>query len=659
MKAARCSVLAAALMLAGGCPESAVPQDAGVDGPDRGLTLLDQAPGEPWPDLGPDLAPDGPAPDLMQLDWGEVSDAALSKATVLYTVTANTGSFGLRTVSTDGTGSAALVPDWTGYVDLDPLKLAGAPPEPDVVGDAPHVTANHHQDFQGVRLPGGLGTLYYFHQKLLGTSGLLLVQPDGGLKVLLEVTGVYVDTLASPIGLSPDGKVGAVVVGKSQVLLFRTDGTTFSNGQSWADVTGSGGQLQLKPHSLTLAQGWLYCVGATAGGEDQLVRAPLDGSTTLTQVTLPASDGSTPVSVGDRLTASPDRSFVLVAAGASSTARDLYKVASQSGAATNITGAVAHLEPRADCFGPAGCGLLAIAPAGNLVAYIANVQGNAEVFLTKTDGSKTTVQVTSDTRFQPQVNVFSNLYFADDDNLLFMAGVSLYDLDLYHWDNKTAKAANLTGSTATPFNGLGSFYTKGAWISPNGNWLYWIEYRYHAGGFTDLRGVDLTARTVVQITQNAAVVATSDGMAACHKDGKLYFSAEASPGQHNREVWVFDQNQGTPATKLTTMSVPLAQWYVYNLRVTSDCTKVAWTGGGNYILQHLWIMNAGGSAKAITKVPLYYDRAVAFTPDTQTLVFGSGGSEGSATLKAVPAVPNASPTTLDTTAGYVHIFAVY
>jgi hypothetical protein len=51
-------------------------------------------------------------------------------------------------------------------------------------------------------------------------------------------------------------------------------------------------------------------------------------------------------------------------------------------------------------------------------------------------------------------------------------------------------------------------------------------------------------------------------------------------------------------------------------------------------------------------------QSLTLTPDGATLVFGSGGSGSANTLKAVP-LAGGSITTLDNTAGYVNIFAVY
>jgi len=643
-------------LLLPGCPDTSSVADAA----DRGVLLPDLA-----DDRGPaDAVGDRPsdAPDAQVFldgppDVGLSVDATPTKATVLYTVTSDVDSFGLRTTSTDGSGSVVPVAGWSGFVDLEPLALTGLDEDPPVNRDRPRVTAEALPQFRGVALPGALGTLYYFHRKLLGTSGLLLVGADGTLKTVLEVPGVYADTLSDELALSQDGTTGAIVQGKNKLLLFRTDATPFG-GKSWVQLVAPAGLAQLRPSSLTIAGGWIFAVGQTATG-DQLLRAPLAGTGPLSPVALPDSGGAAPTVLDSQLLARGQK--LALAGGASSSQRDLYVVDLPSGQATNVTKSPGEVLSAGEHFGQSG-GRMALSPGGKLVAFLRMEQGVPELYVAGLDGSNL-LQVTSASRFEATVTTIIDLHFADNNNLVFMAGVTLYQLDLFRWDHAGKKAVNVTahGSTALPFSGYGAFYPRAAWVSPNAKFLYWVEYDYSTE-VADLRALDLTTLTLQQNTTSAELVATADSFAACPGSGKLYFVAEPNPKQNNREVWVLDQNSGGQATRLTTMSIsPTNFWYVYNLTLATDCSRLAFTAGGSFNLRQLYTLTPQppASLAKVTLVPTYVDPGMALTPDNATQVFGSGGSSGSATLKAVASVAGATPLTLDSTAGTVHIFAVY
>lgn len=656
-------VLSLTAML-GACPDDS---GGGGDAGDGGITLLDRG----SPDSaqrqdqgGADLASD--ATDLFLVpdglsDFGVPVDAAPSKATVLYTVSKDTDEFGLWTVSSDGSDTPTPVPGWGGFIDFDPLLLSGRTENPPVNRGVARVTAEAHQDFQGLALPGGLGTLYYFHRKLLGTSGLLRVGADGTVTAVLEVTGLYPDTLAQYVALAQDGKQGAVVQGADKVLLFRTDGGTFPGGNSWVDVTGGAGVKVVRPQSLAIAGGWVYCTASSDNG-DKLYRAPLDGSGTLAAVTLPASGGAAPLSVGDRIVVAPDASVLLVAAGASTAQRDVYVVQTQSGAATNLTKSPGEVVSPSGQLGMPVGGLAAVSPTGKRVAFLRTEQGIPELYVSDTAGGAA-VQVTSNVYFQSAVVHVMNLYFADDDNLVFMAGVTTNQLDVYRWDGATDQAQNLTGhgSITTPFSGYGAFTPRAAWVSPGGGRLFWVEYN-SVSYVSDLHGVDLSSWKLLTVTQDAVLPATAANFAACPGQGALYFVAQPDVSHNNREVYALDQATASKAKQISAMGTnPLAYWYVFDLTLSADCSRLVWSAGGGSNLRQLYASTPSSSAPptVITAVPQYMDRSLATTPDGATVVFGSGGADGSATLKAVALVPNAAPVTLDPKAGTVHIFAVY
>jgi hypothetical protein len=271
-------------------------------------------------------------------------------------------------------------------------------------------------------------------------------------------------------------------------------------------------------------------------------------------------------------------------------------------------------------------------------------------------------KLTGDSQFAPNVIVAYNLFFLDDASLLFMAGISAYDLDAYLWDSASGSTVNITGygSHTVPFDGLGDFTPRAAWVSANGAWVYWVEHRYSAG-FSDIRGLNRQTRAIAKVITDAEVPASPGTMVACGTSGDVYFAAEPVVQQNNREIWNFDQNAGTAATKLTTMSTsPTAHWHVFHIALDQSCSRLAWSAGAHHYYRELWTLDpSAGPARRLTAAPRYIPSTIGFTPDVATLVFGSGGDEDALTPKAV-AVGGSRPMVLDgTAAGKLAILAVY
>jgi hypothetical protein len=657
------ALLIAALPCLAACTETdpPTPADAGLD---RGLDMRKdlRRDGQVTPRLDVHDAATDALFDQMKRDV-TIVDSSLSAATVLYTPATKSSSFGLRTVSTGGAGKPATVPGWSGQIDFEALNLTGLQEVLPVDRAVPHDTAELDTEFQGVALPGGMGTLYYFHRKLTGTSGLLQVTPSGKLTALVEVPGIYQDTLANRIALTRDGKLGAALQDSKSVHLFRTDGGTFSSsGKASADVSPAAGiATSIKPGSLTLVGAWLYCVGAVTGGADLLLRAPSDGSAPLKQVSLPKINNKLPAHISDGLALSADGSTLAVLAGASTSERDLLAVAVAAGTVTNLTQKPVTIAERGGQIGLTSGAQLTLSAKGTLAAYVVDGQ---ELYVVKTDGSAKPIHVTKELHFNAAVLIHLNLIFVNDSDLLWMAGDDPSNLDLYRWDGATQQTHNLTGygSTTIPFKGDGAMRPRALWRSPDGKWLYWIEYRSDLYT-TDLRAVDLSSWKVHAVTKGAEVQSGPGMATACPTSSKLYFVAEPHPIKNNREIWVHDLNDGSkPAVKLTTMSsTPTSTWYVFNLKLSPDCSRLAYSAGGSYWLRNIWLQETAkgaGTAQKITTPPLYLHQTFYFTPDQATLVFGAGGAPDTGLLKAVP-LPPGSSVTLDSTAGYTHVFAVY
>jgi len=633
------------------------------------VTLLDSLPdvaqeggaGDAAPDL-PDSQP--PLPDLAPPDsvgW----DTAPSPGTAIYAVTKNTSSFGLRTVSTNGTAKPAPLPGYSGLLKFDALSLNGLQEYIPVNRHRPRPTQEHYSGFQGIKLPGKLGTLYYFHDMLKITSGLLLVPAAGkGLKRLVEVPGVYADTLSKYITLSPDGKIGALVQGGAKVLLFRTDGTNFATGKPWVEVKSPAipSIKTFRERSLTIAGNVLYCTALDTSSQYHLLWTSLSGGSPLAAVTLPQGSGGKPATaINDHLVVSRDGFTMLVAAGSLSTFQDLYRLDLKTTKTTLVSSTAGYISSRGDSFGSLGA-QVALSPKGTRAAFVRTETGIPELNVIDTTGGAKPVQITGDTRFKSTVSAIYNLHFSDENNLIFMAGDSAYTLDIYHWDHQQSKAHNLTtqGSTS-PFDGQGSYYPQGGWISPNYKWLYLIGYDYYTTRERNIFGVDLSSHKVVAITTKGAVKASADGFATCAGKDNVYLSMELVPGKYQSEIFIFNQNLGHKAAQLTSMTKGYSgSWFNYNLTLDEACSRLTWTAGGSYWLQDVHYLKTSSPLKTymVTPLSLYISPGFGFTPDNKTVLFGSGGSTNTATLKAMP-LPGGKLTTLDSAAGYVHVFTVY
>jgi hypothetical protein len=589
-------------------------------------------------------------------------DAFFTQATVMYAAATAADVFAVRTVSSTGQSKPQVVPGWNGFIGFEPLSLTSLQEHVPLSPDRPRVTQEEPAPFRGIGLPGGLGTLHYFHRKLLGTSGLLVVSPQGALSVLFEIPGIYASTLGGHVALDTTGKIGAAVRGAAEVRLFRTDGSTFAAGSPWTDVSAKVLPLvQVRPASLTIGAGWLYCIGQDSSSKDHLLRAPLDGSATLVEVPLPPSGGQVPVLMGDQMASSTDGTRLALAAGAGASQQDLYAVAVASGSATNVTSAPGQLAERGNDFGDV-TGLLALSPQGTLVAYVKLVQGMDEVFVARTDGGQAPVQVTKDSQFQPQAAVFSNLHFPDENTLLFMAGTTVGEQDVYRWDHAQGTATNVTatGSTTSPFAGQGRLWPKAGWVSPGAKWLYLIAQEV-ASQDVNLFAVSLGSFSSVKVTSKIQIQAQPGLITACPGNGMVYFVAKPDPSLYANEVWAFDQNTAQPAAKLTTMSPGgTTPWVVQSLTLSQGCTHLAWSAGGSAQLRDLWVLSTSspGAAKKLTATPSFVGSSLALTPGADRVIYGSGGTQTTTTLKSIPTF-GGTPVVLDAAPGALHLFSVY
>lgn len=668
-----CLVALTLVALVPGCSQQAPVSDAG-DGP---VVILDagadRGPGDgaadltpdAAADLGPDALPDAFLDDLPPPDavgW----DALPTKGTVLYTVTQSSSAFGLRTVGSQGSGSPTLVSGYKGPLSLETLSLAGYREAVPVSPDVPRAMSQMLSGYRGILLPNKGGELYYAHDQSSGSSSLLHVSPAGTLSRIVQAPGLYADTLSKVIALSDDGTLGALVAGGDEVWLFRTDGATFtSSGKAWADVTPTLGGSTLKsvePRSLLLAGSSLFCKGTDATGQDHLFRGPLDGSARLAALSLPQSAGKTPKVIARQFVKNAAQTHLLVTAGELTSLQDVYLVTVATGSVSKISAAPGYLGSRGDAFGALSGGI-ALSPKATRLAYSRYVNGSPELFVVEAKAGAKEVEVTTDARFGGGLLAIQNLHFADETNLIFTAGQSSYNLDLYHWDQASSRLTNFTRSgksTTPPFAGDGELTPRGAWISGDGSWLYLLLYHYE-DGYTDIAGVNLKTFAFSQVTRKADVETSAGSFALCPGKNTVYFVAAPNAVHQRREVWAFDQTRGGPAAPLTRLFRHFAaQIYVNDLTLDPSCSRLSWAAGGGYWVQDIWTLDlssSGAQERKVTKLSRYISPSLRYTPDGTSLVYASGGSQTASLLRAVP-LSGGVEKTLDPSGGEIHIFAV-
>jgi hypothetical protein len=609
----------------------------------------DAAVGDISGDMSRDLRLDSPfdvliVPEALA-DFPQ-SDAARTSEALLYVRTADRDNFGLFSVPADGSSAATPVNGFGGLIDFDAISLSGAQPSLAIDSRRPRVTDDG--DFSGVRLPAG-GSLYYFHRTLTASSGIALVSGTN-VQVLFESPGLYKTTVSMPIALSDDGVIGAAVIGDGELVLFRSSGS-FAGGASFVKLAPPSGVVQLEPRSLTIVAGWLYVVGANQSGDEQLLRTSLDGTGSLAAVAL----AGTPKSVQSDLLVDDSGTQVLLRAGSSSAKLKLLLHDVSAGSARALTTQQEDIVARGDLFG-SNQGQLALSPTGMRVAYLLrDANGKLSLRVRRvSDGDEKNLG--AKTYFEQDAAVsIVNLVFTDDDNLLFMAGVTASQLDLYRYDAANDVLQNLskTGSAQAPFDGRGLLASRAFLLDRPSGYLAWLAYDGSVGEL-DLLRVDLKTFRPNWLTKGRRISDSSADIAFCAQQKRLFFSARRDPQKFQYELWSVDLASNTQAKLLTALSAN-GPHLLTELHLTHDCSQLFFTAGPGFHQRRVWAVDLAASAlRLVTPVPRFFAKPMWLSADGSTLVYASGGSPDAMTLKSVLTI-GSQPQTIDGQGGAVHL----
>jgi hypothetical protein len=637
------------------------PRDAAADAPvaDRGADQRVDGGADQGSDAVADAGPDFPRPSEAGPDFPN-TDASLSSATVLYITTTDPDSFGLREVSADGLGTPKPVAAFSGLIDFETLQLAGIQPSLPIDRALPLV--DERVAHTRVRLPGGRGDLYYFRRTLTASSGIVQIGAQGSPqpKILFEVAGLYSDVIDGTIAVDGAATRAALVAKKREVHLLRLDGTTFPDGKTQRALTVPQDVTEVAAPSLTLAGSRLFAVGTKGDGTNVLLAADITDSGAAQLNVLPLAPGGTePTYIGDDPLLARDGAFVLFRAGPRFDELDLYRVALAGNTVVKSTSAATTIAGRGRRFG-GNEGRVAISPQGKRVAYVVRENGIEQLYLTLGDGSGTVDNPTKTPIFDVGgLSAIYNLVFVDDDKLLFMGGVGPFQLDLYRYDGKTQILENITaiGTTSPPFNGMGGFSARAAWLDQAAGWFYFVIYDSLSGD-QELWGAPLAGGSFKKLTTGKRVGSVPADYALCPTTRQLFFIARPDPTKFQWELFSADLKAGT-AQQISALGGK-GIWQMNDVALSDDCSRLLVTGGAFFNGSRIHAMETSNPAtlRPISAIPRTHSGRRSFTPDGSTVVFASGGSSDAMTLKAVLAVGSGA-TTLDSKGGTVEILAVY
>ena len=416
--------LAGLLPGCGGCGGRAVPGNDLSLPPRPDLWLPDSAPPDlppwppppdltPWPDLWP------PPPDLAPPDVTPPDAPQPKGPTVIYSVGPSNNALTFKRINLDGTGKQNVpgVPTSIAITTLypgGPLEYAAVSRHRPTPQDhiAPH--------YRGVHLPGGRGALYHFQLNSGGGRGFLQIWPSGKVTLLGQAAGYSTSqqTYGGYVAIREDGALFAAVrafaePSKAAVMLFRTDGKTFSSGAASCNVTPTSPQLKfIEAMSTTLTKGHLYFAARPVGGFNppwSLYRAPLDCSAKAAKVKLSTAGFSSDAAtyVGPRMVTSEDGSKLALVAGASEKSVDVVVVDDATGAALKSS-VKSVVDPTPGIYTMrATAGVqLALSPGGKRVAWVEDTYWGAQgqtVTVRLTDNSEPPKAVMGATAFDAKI----------------------------------------------------------------------------------------------------------------------------------------------------------------------------------------------------------------------------------------------------------------
>lgn len=613
--------------------------------PDQSVAL-DQA----VPDLNvaldqsvPDLAlPDQRAPDLLSPD----AAPPLPSQTLVYFTSGSGFIHAARTTGTSG-GAAAPQPAFpASFTTLVPIMTGPRDTLPGDVGQPQLVT--QHGTYREVLLPAAAGRVYLTEHAGPGRTFVQLL-PDGTTRALASRSGrtPAADTFDRAMAFKQDNTLLAARYGYSStsggagLMLIRLDGKTFaSSGGPTCDVTPTQpATYEFAPDTFVFGGGYFFFLAReVASGAYRLFRVKDDCSASAAAVTLPTISGSAVDRIYPEAIASADGSyFVILAREGATYTRDIILVETTGGTAKNFSqtpGSYPYPGTTRHHFEDSTDVTIAFSPQKTYLAYLRNETPGEELYVRRLDQSAAAVQVTGAANFDQWMRQISALHWATDDDLLFWAGTTEKQLDLFHYKVSTGALVNLTktGGTQKPFTTPGKIYPRGGWVSPNGKYLYFLQQPDTSSGpvttYADLRAVDRKSPRVINITSGLYLTLVSPTVTVARDAPEhVFFAArKATGGPH--DLYGFDQNKATTARAIATFPAGGTTTIEY-VSPAPDGKLVAFAAGPSAGKHEMYLADPTATPPTRVKLssaPGYVSPRKVFTRGNQAVLWGRSGS---------------------------------
>lgn len=575
---------------------------------------------------------------------------------VAYAYGSSSENFTLSQVKLDGTGQKAAA-GMTKGVDLEAIYITHtstiASYPADLTYDKPQ-----RRDYSGdywVRLPGKLGRLIRYDNKT--EYGFAVVRPNGNVQVLAKGKSANLNDSYN-VGLSDNGKVAALVLDLTKVLLARLDGTNWPGTSSPIRDVSPTGITKVDDDSLTLLQKNLYfvCQNTSTKTDRSLWSVSLSGTAKAAKVALPKVGGAAATTIYNVGAMNSTRTHTAWLIGSTTSTEDVM-VIKDGGSPVNVSKLATDLyNPNTTSFFDTLYPRMAFTPGGSHIAFYTASGGTPKygLMLAKTDGTGTPAQLNTTTAFASAVDNYGSLFFPDNDNLLFAAGTTSEKVDLFHYKVSTKALANLTKTgtaTKAPWDG-GVIEFDGGWVSPNGKYLYLVAYKSTTDA--NIIAVDLGTFVKKDITTGTFINSEKDldnDMDTVPGSSKVWFVGKKGGKE---DIYVFDQNSAGTPTNLTKQTTTAHEYN--NLHVSPDGKFASYMVGSGTAEVLYIIPTAGGTAKALTKAGPYLEDSYAWTMDSAAIAYGAGSSTSKIDLFLVT-ITGGTPKKLHASQGHMHVFS--
>lgn len=595
-----------------------------------------------------------PADDLDPIKYPDLSVADGGQPIIYAQRIASTDTYQLYRTDTAGATPSKLAA-LTNPVKLTQLRPTGGGKPLELPALKAHSLSR--DNIVWTNLPAALGGLWRVEDQASRRAPLLHIDDFARVQVLDD--GKDAGRSWNTVAISADGKVAALIVDQTRILLARLDGKRWPNGQTLFDGTPALRSVAspIAVTSLAIADGAAYFAAQpvnNSSGAYALYRLPLDASQVAQALTLPKVNGETPTTFSCVM---PVGQSLFYRTSDAQGEHFLLHLRAGKAALIDPPGTISCSAQ--DRFFSSLFPHLALSPSGQYLAIVAGQTPVTKLWIA--DLSAATIKfelISTEQRFSATVRSYGSLFWADDDHLLFTAG-SYATSELMLFQRSTAALTNLTKSgdkASAPWE-TGKLRFDGGWVAVNGEYLHLLVGTSQPSGAIatlDLRAVSLRNFSISPITSGLKLVQTYQLLRSIAPTPWVWFVAIDPATNNGSQLYVFDQRSNTAAKRLTQHQ----DESIFDLEPSPDGKHLAYLAGkgatGLAPPQRLYVIpTTGGPAVALTLPDTYTEQAFRWTADGKALVHATRPLQGSNDLMLSPL--GGSPKTLLKNSGDVHI----